>query len=114
MDMICQPLVETMKRSWFQIVLRIVIGTVIIGILISATAQLSVVGTHFTAITRLFAIKLLPLWNWQDIYRDNCMINNPFSNPITGEDCVVSFVFIIKIFNFIIDAIVFYLDMSNC
>lgn len=91
MDMICQPLVAAMHRSWLQLALRVFIVLIIIATLICATAQLSAVGTHFTAIARLFAIKILPFWNWQDLYRKNCMINNPFYKdyPITGEDCVV-------------------------
>ena len=91
MDIICQPLVAAMRRSWLQLVLRATLILIVIGTIACAAAQLDFVGTHFSAISRLLAIKILPFWNWQHFYHENCMINNPFYNdyPITEEDCVV-------------------------
>uniref|UniRef100_A0A0C9PHQ7 CemA protein n=1 Tax=Fopius arisanus TaxID=64838 RepID=A0A0C9PHQ7_9HYME len=90
MDIICQPLVAAMRRSWLQLVLRATVILVVIGTVACAAAQLDFVGTHLSAITRVLAVKILPFWNWQYLYRENCMMNNPFYNeyPITEEDCV--------------------------
>lgn len=91
MDIICQPLVAAMRRSWLQLALRATVILVVISTIVCAAVQFDFVGTHFTAITRILAIKILPLWNWQYLYRENCLMNNPFYNeyPITEEDCVV-------------------------
>lgn len=91
MDIICQPLVAAMRRSWLQLVFRGTLVLIVIGTLACLAAQLDFVGTHFTALSRLLLIKILPIWNWQPLYYENCMINNPFYNDysITEEDCVV-------------------------
>lgn len=90
MDIICQPLVAAMRWSWLQLVLRATLILIIIGTIACLAAQLDFVGTHFSAIGRLLLIKILPIWNWQPLYYENCMINNPFYNDytITEEDCV--------------------------
>lgn len=95
MDIICQPLVAAMRRSWLQLVFRGTLVLIVLGTLACLAAQLDFVGTHFTALSRLLLIKVLPIWNWQPLYYENCMINNPFYNDytITEEDCVVRFVF---------------------
>lgn len=96
MDIICQPLVAAMRRSWLQLVFRGTLVLIVLGTLACLAAQLDFVGTHFTALSRLLLIKVLPIWNWQPLYYENCMINNPFYNDytITEEDCVVRFVFL--------------------
>lgn len=98
MDIICQPLVAAMRRSWLQLVFRGTLVLIVLGTLACLAAQLDFVGTHFTAISRLLLIKVLPIWNWQPLYYENCMINNPFYNDytITEEDCVVRFILTIK------------------
>ncbi|XP_011693798.1 PREDICTED: uncharacterized protein LOC108783363 [Cyphomyrmex costatus] len=90
MDIICQPLVAAMRRSWLQLVFRGTLVLIVLGTLACLAAQLDFVGTHFTALSRLLLIKVLPIWNWQPLYYENCMINNPFYNDytITEEDCV--------------------------
>ncbi|CAG5103979.1 Protein of unknown function [Cotesia congregata] len=93
MDIICQPLVAAMRRSWLQLVLRATVILVVIGTITCAAIQLDFVGTHFSALSRLLAVKILPFWNWQHLYRENCMMNNPFYTeyPIAEVDCVVSY-----------------------
>lgn len=95
MDIICQPLVAAMRRSWLQLVFRGTLVLIVLGTLSCLAAQLDFVGTHFTALSRLLLIKVLPIWNWQPLYYENCMINNPFYNDytITEEDCVVRFIY---------------------
>jgi len=96
MDIICQPLVAAMRRSWLQLVFRGTLVLIVLGTLACLAAQLDFVGTHFTALSRLLLIKVLPIWNWQPLYYENCMINNPFYNDytITEEDCVVCSIFL--------------------
>ncbi|XP_011345227.1 uncharacterized protein LOC105283840 isoform X3 [Ooceraea biroi] len=90
MDIICQPLVAAMRRSWLQLVFRGTFVLIALGTLACLAAQLDFVGTHFTALSRLLLIRVLPIWNWQPLYYENCMINNPFYNDytITEEDCM--------------------------
>lgn len=99
MDIICQPLVAAMRKSWLQLFFRATVLLVIIGTLACLIAQMDFLGTHFTAVSRLLLIKVLPIWNWQPLYYENCMINNPFYNDytVTEEDCVV-----IKFFSFLL------------
>jgi hypothetical protein len=35
---------------------------------------------HFCAISRLFMIKLLPLWNWKPLYNSKCLIAKEVAN----------------------------------
>jgi hypothetical protein len=92
MDIICQPLVAAMRRSWLQLVFQVTLVLIAMGTLVCLAAQLDFVGAHFSAIGRLLMIKVLPIWNWQPLYYENCMMNNPFYNDyaVTEEDCVVS------------------------
>ncbi|XP_031782233.1 uncharacterized protein LOC103317435 [Nasonia vitripennis] len=90
MDIICHPLVAAMRRSWLQLVFQASLILIGIGTLICLAGQLDFVGAHFSALGRLVMIKLLPVWNWQPLYYENCMMNNPFYQdyPISEEDCV--------------------------
>lgn len=91
MEIICQPLVAAMRRTWLQLVFRGTMVLIMLGTFACLAAQIDFVGAHFTAISRLLLLKVLPIWNWQPLYYENCMINNPFYSdyPITEEDCVV-------------------------
>lgn len=91
MDIICQPLVAAMRRSWLQLVFQATLVLVAVGTLVCLAAQLDFVGAHLSAVGRLLMIKVLPIWNWQPLYYENCMMNNPFYNDytLTEEDCVV-------------------------
>lgn len=95
MDIICQPLVSAIHNSWLQVVLHGTLLVIALSILSCLATQSDFFGTHFTAIGRLLLIKFLPIWNWQSLYYENCMVNNPFHNDymITEEDCVVGFIF---------------------
>ncbi|KAL2715235.1 hypothetical protein V1478_014933 [Vespula squamosa] len=90
MDIICQPLVSALRRIWLQLVFRSTLVLVTFSTLACLLTKIDLIGTHLTALSRLLLIKILPFWNWQSLYHENCMINNPFYNDytITEEDCV--------------------------
>lgn len=91
MDIICQPLLVAMRRSWLEFAFRLSLILVGVGILICLVLKLDFIGTYASAMSRILLLKFLPLWNWQPLYFENCVINNPFyyDNPVATEDCMV-------------------------
>uniref|UniRef100_A0A1B6CL03 Cupin-like domain-containing protein n=1 Tax=Clastoptera arizonana TaxID=38151 RepID=A0A1B6CL03_9HEMI len=90
MEVICAPLLHTVRKNLFKKVLRISIFLVILGLLIYALSSVGIIALHFTAIGRIFMIKALAVWDWRPLFFENCIMNNPFYGEytITEEDCV--------------------------
>lgn len=92
MEIICQPLIQAMRRPWLQFATQATFMLIILIFLLCIGSQSDFMSKNLSAISRILMIKILPIWKWHPLYYDNhCIINNPFHNeyPSVISDCLV-------------------------
>lgn len=49
---------------------------------------ISFINSHLSAISRIILIKLLPIWDWQQLTDENCLIGPIFARPSTIDAAI--------------------------
>nr|CAD7261344.1 unnamed protein product [Timema shepardi]CAD7572278.1 unnamed protein product [Timema californicum] len=90
MDVICAPLVSSLRKSFFKKVIKYIIIVLTFVAFAYGLCQVDSVSLHFSAVGRLLMIKLLPFWDWTAMFYESCLVSNPFYGEyqLTEEDCV--------------------------
>ncbi|CAH1393414.1 unnamed protein product [Nezara viridula] len=90
MDTICSPLKEVMsKHSMARLAKGLLAILLIFGVIYCAT-HVGPLATHTTAVGRIAMIKVLSFWDWQHLFHEQCLIENPLYGEygLTHEDCM--------------------------
>ncbi|XP_049766994.1 uncharacterized protein LOC126100432 [Schistocerca cancellata] len=90
MDIICAPLVASLRKHFLKKVAKVVSSIVIVAAVLYGFLQIDVVNNHASALGRLLLIKLLPVWDWTYLFYESCLVTNPFYGDysLTEEDCI--------------------------
>ncbi|XP_050671216.1 uncharacterized protein LOC126969715 [Leptidea sinapis] len=92
MDIICRPLLNTVKKATMKRWRRIITAIIIFLAIFYIVCQTDTFQWHATAVARVTLIKLLPLWNWTPLYHNQCIIERipqKFDgNAVSTKDCV--------------------------
>ncbi|KAF4518873.1 hypothetical protein B566_EDAN006724 [Ephemera danica] len=90
MRQICEPLLSALRRAQLRRALLWGAFMVALSATIWGLAQVGSVALHLSAVGRILMIKMLPVWDWTNLFYDSCLVNNPYYGDytVTEEDCV--------------------------
>lgn len=67
MEVICAPLLQTIRKNTFKKLLRFAMCLVIFGFLIYGLSSIGMVAMHFTAVGRIFMIKVITMYYYRTL-----------------------------------------------